>query len=116
MNPNLPPDDETLDAWLRRGADIPLPDEGMAQRVLAALPPPAAPASPWKLWLPIVLGALVGLLCVVLTGRTGVGTGAFDSTVRQVTALVSDPGALLTLGICAVIAAGSSVIGELLED
>ena len=116
MNPSLPPDEDALDALLRRGADVPLPDDGMAKRVLEALPPPAAPAPAWTRWLPAVLGTLIGLLCVVLTGRDGIGTDAINSAASQVTSLLSDPGALLTLGICAVLAAGWSMVGDFLED
>ena len=116
MKPYLPPDDDALDTWLRRGADVPLPDDGMSKRVLAALPPPAAPASPWKLWLPIGLGALAGVICVVLIDRNGSGTSTIESTVNQIAALVSDPGTLLTLAICAALGTGSSVVGDLLED
>ncbi|OIR01536.1 hypothetical protein GALL_164370 [mine drainage metagenome] len=116
MNPSLPPDDDTLDTWLRRGADIPLPDDGMAKRVLEALPTPAAPVAAWTRWLPVGLGALGGLLWIVPSGRFTVGTGAIDSTTMQLTALLSDPGALLTLAICAVLVAGYSLVGDLLED
>ena len=108
----LPPDRDPLEAWLSAKAPVaPLPDDGFAARVLAALPPPQSSFS-WRRLLPYAAGALGGLAVAWWQGGGGAAPGAISHwwngiSAQTVSCLgwLSDPWWSLALAGAIVVAA-----------
>ncbi|MDO8540924.1 MAG: hypothetical protein Q7S40_10855 [Opitutaceae bacterium] len=103
------PDDAQLEAWLHANSAIaPLSDDGFSHRVLAALPPPVAPAKPSiRPWL-CVAAALIGSIVAIHSGEAG-AANQFPNIVAALQAAfspLSDP----SVGLALITTAASLVI------
>ncbi|HVW20265.1 MAG TPA: hypothetical protein VHC86_03545 [Opitutaceae bacterium] len=67
---NLRPDDDPIEALLRRALPPEVPDAGFSARVLAALPPPSRRSLPWRQILLCAAGAAAGAAAALATGHS----------------------------------------------
>lgn len=99
----MPPpnnDDTLLEARLRRDLP-PLPDEGFANRVLAALPPPVRQRRPRSRLVFVLAGALAGTAWALAAGagRPGPDLDATATALTHALTPLADPMLLLALAV-----------------
>jgi hypothetical protein len=109
MEPNdlkpTPPDDASLDTWLRAHAALPtLPDDGFSHRVLTALPARRSHTSPRLL--AIALGAVLGIGFAAAKFATGAPVDfslpALGPEATDALAHLTDPKLHAALGVTVV--------------